>query len=109
MRGTGKINNVNRTRFQRWLVVLGLILLCLLATQLQPAYLHALGAVDGTFGLRPVSHRCAGLTLTNKWATDALPSADWQGTLGIFRVRYFVPREATERDFCLGQDAWFGE
>ncbi|OGO75744.1 MAG: hypothetical protein A3K45_09105 [Chloroflexi bacterium RIFOXYC12_FULL_59_14] len=102
---TGKINAMTKSR-RCWLVALGLILPCLLATQLQPVFLRALGAVDGTFGLRPVSHKCAGITLTGDAATRRFPSADWEGTFGLFRVRYFVPREAMDRDFCLGQDVW---
>ena len=103
-----KINNMKKSR-RIGMVILGSILLCLLSAQFQPALLHSLGAVDGTFGLRPVSHKCAGLTLTNKTVTRGFPSADWQGKFGLFSIRYFVTREAGGRGFCLGQDVWFGE
>jgi hypothetical protein len=89
--------------------ILGIILFLALVTQLQPVFLDALGALNGTFGLRPTSHRCVGLSVSADWVTGALPSADWQGTFGLFRVRYFVPREAGGGGFCLGQDVWFGE
>ena len=88
------------------LSVLGILVLLALLTPLQPALLRALGAVDGTFCLRPTSHKCAGLTLTGEWVAGALSSKDWRGTFGLFQIRYFVPREATERGFCLGQDVW---
>lgn len=91
------------------MILLVIVILLALATQLQPLFLRALGAVDGTFGLRPVSHRCAGLTVSGAAIAARLPSADWEGALGFFRVRYHVTREANERDYCLGQDVWFGE
>jgi hypothetical protein len=90
------------------MIFLAALTLLALATQLQPIFLRALGAVDGTFGLRPVSHRCAGLTVSAE-AAARLPSADWEGTLGFFHARYHVTREANDRDYCLGQDIWFGE
>ncbi len=92
-----------------WIFIFGILTLLALASQLQPAYLRARGAVDGTFGLRPVSHHCAGLTLAGATVTRRFPSAEWEGTFGFFRARYHVTREATGRDFCLGQDVWFGE
>ena len=85
------------------------LLIILLLTQFQPILLRTLGAVDGTFGLRPVSHQCAGLTLSGETVTRRFPSTEWEGRIGFFRVRYFVTREASGRDFCMGQDIWFGE
>ncbi|MFZ5857150.1 MAG: hypothetical protein ACOYZ6_09975 [Chloroflexota bacterium] len=90
-------------------LLLGSILLCLIATQLQPVLLRTLDAVDGSFGLRPMTHQCAGLRLTGGAVSARFPSADWEGTIGFFHVRYFVTRDAMDRDFCLGQDVWFGE
>ena len=90
-------------------LLLGSILLCMIATQLQPVLLRALDAVDGSFGLRPVTHQCVGLRLAGGTVSARFPSADWEGTIGFFHVRYFVTRDATDRDFCLGQDVWFGE
>ena len=89
--------------------ILDLIILLAVLSQLQPVYLHLVGAVDGTFGLRPVSHQCAGLMLSSEAVTRQLPPADWEKRIGFFHVRYFIPREADERKFCLGQDIWFGE
>jgi hypothetical protein len=91
------------------LSVLGILVLLALLIQLQPALLRALGAVDGTFGLRPISHKCAGITLTDDWVAGALSFTDWWGKFGLFSIRYFVPRDASGRNFCLGQDVWFGE
>jgi hypothetical protein len=39
------------------------MLACAASTQLQPFLLKSLGALDGSFGLRPMSHACAGLRL----------------------------------------------
>lgn len=93
-------------------ILLGLfisLLILILLTQLQPLFLRSLGAVDGTFGLRPVSHECAGITLTGEWVSARLAPADWQKKVGYFSIRYQVPQEAEGRVFCLGQDVWFGE
>jgi hypothetical protein len=81
----------------------------LLLTQLQPLFLRVLGAVDGTFGLRPVTHQCAGLRLTGGFVLERFPATEWEGKFGFFRARYFVTRDAMDWDFCLGQDIWFGE
>ncbi|MBI5933357.1 MAG: hypothetical protein HY867_06580 [Chloroflexi bacterium] len=92
-----------------WIIPLIIATLLAFATQLQPIFIRELGAVDGTFGLRPVSHRCAGLTLSGEAVAARFPSADWEGTIGVFRARYHVTREANGREYCLGQDLWFGE
>ena len=92
-----------------WTVLLAAVALLALVTQLQPLYLRFIGAVDGTFGLRPISHACAGLRPTGEWLTAHLAAADWQGKVGYFSIRYHVPKEAGDREFCLGQDIWFGE
>jgi len=84
-------------------------LLLVALTQLQPFFLGLSGAVDGSFGLRPLSHKCAGIKLSGERIAARLGPADWQAKLGYFSVRYYVPDEAAEWDFCLGQDIWFGE
>ena len=86
---------------------LGLLLL----SQLQPRLLDARGAVDGSFGLRPVTHDCLGRRLSAGWVARWLPVADVGFRLGRFHFRYGVrPPEAGEaRDYCLGQDIWYGE
>lgn len=83
--------------------------LLLVLMQLQPLFLRTRNAVDGSFGLRPVSHQCAGLRLTGEWVARRMPPIDWEGNLGYFHARYLVPHEASGREFCLGQDIWFGE
>ncbi|MEW5941801.1 MAG: hypothetical protein AB1750_19230 [Chloroflexota bacterium] len=96
-------------RRRAWLILLIVLALLLLLTQLQPTLLQLSGAVDGSFGLRPTSHKCAGFTLNGDWVAARLSPADWQGKFGRFSLRWFVPEEAGGRDFCLGQDVWFGE
>jgi hypothetical protein len=91
------------------LILVVVVVLLLVLTQLQPVFLRSIGAVDGSFGLRPVSHRCAGIRLSGEWIAVHLAPADWQATLGYFSIRYHIPNEATGREFCLGQDIWFGE
>ena len=95
---------------RRILITLFIILILLASTsQLQPVYLRALGAVDGTFGLRPTTHKCVGILLDGKWVGENLPQDEWQETFGLFKMRYFNRAIMPDSDFCLGQDVWFGE
>jgi len=85
-----------------------LVSLCLL-TQLQPVLLGALGAVDGSFGLRPTSHACLGLSLPAS-VVEHLPAGEIEMHLGAFHVRYSLAGgRADQRPACLGQDLWYGE
>jgi hypothetical protein len=91
------------------LLTLTFLLTCALSTQFQPALLQAVGAVDGSFGIRPMSHRCIGLRLTGA-SIGWLPAADFRFSVGRFSVRYWVDEAPTpERLYCIGQDIWFGE
>ncbi|MBV6394653.1 MAG: hypothetical protein HFACDABA_00219 [Anaerolineales bacterium] len=69
-------------------------------TQLQPFFLNLFGAVDGSFGLRPLSHKCAGIKLSGEWIAARLSPADWEAKLGYFVLRYYVPQNAADWDFC---------
>lgn len=90
---------------------LGALAALLLLTQLQPVLIRAKRAVEGSFGVRPVTHECVGLRLSEAGATRWLPVADFQFRLGRFHFRYVVrPRGAGgARDYCIGQDIWYGE
>jgi hypothetical protein len=68
-------------------------------------------AVDGSFGLRPISHKCLGVTLEGPQRPSVLPEGDVEFELGLFHFRYFVSEEIGlgETPMCLGQDLWFGE
>jgi hypothetical protein len=91
------------------LLTLILLLTCAVSTQLQPFVLKNLGAVDGSFGIRPMSHKCAGLHL-NGTAIDWLPAGDVHFRAGLFSFRYWVDAEVQPtRLYCIGQDIWFGE
>ena len=96
-------------RRRNLIILLILLALLLLLTQLQPALLQASGAVDGSFGLRPTTHKCAGLRLSGDWVAARLSPVDWQAKFGLFSMRWYVPEEAGGRPFCLGQDVWYGE
>jgi hypothetical protein len=90
-----------------WLVLL--LLACAASTQLQPVLLRSLGAVDGSFGLRPVSHTCVGLQVDGK-TLGWLPAADIRFKVWNFSFRYWVDESISpQRPTCLGQDIWFGE
>jgi hypothetical protein len=93
-----------------WLkqMLIGLIVILFL-TQLQPLVLKASGAVDGSFGIRPTSHKCLGLTLKAEGAASRLPAGEVEFQLGFFHFRYSVSEEPGQRPICVGQDIWFGE
>ena len=68
------------------------------------------GGVGGSFGLRPTSHRCVGLRIKPKGIVEFLPKGDIEFQIPyIFHFRYFIPHEPLDREFCLGQDVWYGE
>lgn len=90
------------------LATVTLLSLCLL-TQLQPLLLRALGAVDGSFGLRRTSHACLGLSLPAP-VVEHLPAGEIEMHLGAFHIRYSLAGDrADQRPACLGQDIWYGE
>lgn len=98
-----------RKRIVILLLASGLLLACAASTQLQPVVLRSIGAVDGSFGVRPMSHQCVGLrvdgALLGWW-----PAADVRFSVGRFSIRYWVDEDLLpERPYCLGQDVWFGE
>ncbi len=90
-------------------LVASMILACAVLTQLQPTLLHAFRAVDGSFGIRPMSHQCAGIQADGA-SLGWLPAADFRFTVGRFSVLYWVDKDAWPgHPYCIGQDVWFGE
>jgi hypothetical protein len=78
-------------------------------TQLQPFLLKSLGAMDGSFGIPPMSHTCAGQRLSGA-SIDWLAAVDYRFKVGVFSVRDWVDQEGwPERPYCIEQDIWFGE
>ena len=100
---------MKRKRPTSLLVILAGLCACLLATQLQPAFLRAVHAVDGSFGIRPMSHKCAGLKVLGIHL-DWLPAGDVRFKTGLFSFRYWVDEKVQpDRLYCIGQDIWYGE
>ena len=66
-----------------------------------------MGGVGGSFGLRPQTHGCFGLPIKSNFVSW-LP--DGHIELNLFlHFRYQVSSEISDRNYCLGQDIWFGE
>lgn len=88
-----------------------LLFTLLFLSQLQPLVILALGGIDGSFGIRPTSHRCLGLQSQPNPIIELLPEADFDFTFILFHFRYTVHSgyANTGRQFCIGQDIWFGE
>jgi hypothetical protein len=81
----------------------------LASTQLQPELLKSLHAAGGSFGIRPMSHRCIGLKVESA-SIDWLPAGDFSFTMGRFLIRYRVEENISPwRTYCIGQDVWYGE
>lgn len=68
------------------------------------------GGVGGSFGLRPTSHRCVGLRIKPRGIIEFLPKGDIEFQIPyMLHFRYVIPHEPLDREFCLGQDVWYGE
>lgn len=65
------------------------------------------GGVGGSLGIRPVTHKCIGLTIDGT-TTSALPTGDW-GFDTLVHFRYSLPEVREGKRLCLGQDIWMGE
>jgi hypothetical protein len=91
------------------LAVASILLLCL-AAQLQPVVIRALHGADGSFGIRPLSHRCLGWAAASE-ALRFLPGGEWEFHLGGFHFRYSLMKENLQPGtrLCVGQDLWYGE
>ena len=94
-----------------FIVLLTFLVITIFLSQLQPFIVKAAGGVDGTFGVRPVSHRCLGITHQVSEGDFWPPVGYKEFNLWLFQFRYTV----TENDrsghnlMCTGQDLWFGE
>lgn len=89
------------------LYVSGILFVLVLLSQLQPNVVQLAGGVDGSFGLRPTSHKCIGITIS-RGGWDIFPQGDLEFRLVRFYFRYSVSSE-DDRPLCVGQDIWYGE
>jgi len=94
-----------------FIVLLTVLVLAIFLSQLQPFILKAAGGVDGTFGVRPVSHKCLGFTHQASEEDFWPPVGDVEFTLWLFQFRYSVSEndKSGHNLMCTGQDLWFGE
>lgn len=83
------------------------VALILLVLFLQHLMVPLLGGIGGSFGLRPQTHGCLGITLKQNFI-GWLPKGDIEFN-ALLHFRYHVPPQFSERSYCLGQDVWFGE
>lgn len=92
-------------------VLFTLLVIAIFLSQLQPFIVKAAGGVDGTFGVRPISHKCLGITHQVSEGDFWPPKGDVEFTLWLFQFRYTVSEldRVGSTLFCTGQDLWFGE
>jgi hypothetical protein len=81
-----------------------IVLMLLVLSQLQPWLVERAGGVAGSFGVRPLTHVCFGVTYEN----GIFPPGEIGFTFLWFHFRYFVTGD-DPRPLCVGQDIWFGE
>jgi len=94
-----------------FIALLTFLAVAIFLSQLQPFVVKAAGAVDGTFGVRPISHNCLGITYEAGEGDIWPPNGDVEFTLWLFQFRYTVSEndKSGHRLMCTGQDLWFGE
>lgn len=85
-------------------VILMIALIVLALTQLQPWIIERAGGAAGSFGVRPVTHACLGITYEN----GIFPPGETDFAFLLFHFRYSVNDDGS-RPLCLGQDIWYGE
>ena len=111
--GNYSIISVNMKKFSKscLVVLLTFLTIAIFLSQLQPFIVKAAGGVDATFGVRPVSHRCLGITHIANDGDIWPPMGDVEFTLWLFQFRYSVTEfdRSGQRLMCTGQDLWFGE
>lgn len=62
----------------------------------------------GSFGIRPETHGCFGLTIPRSLIEGVLPEA----RVEFFNFAYYVNEESLKNwttEYCLGRDIWYGE
>ncbi len=92
-------------------VLLTVLAIALFLSQLQPFIVKAAGAVDGSFGVRPKSHKCLGITHRASEGSIWPPAGNLEFNLWLFQFQYKVSDNARAGHnlMCTGQDLWFGE
>ncbi len=104
--------STNRSKYRQKLAVIILItiLFIVILCQVQPVIVSILGGVDGSFGLRPKTHGCIGFSLEpNSNIIKILPQGDLRFKFIRFSFIYRLIDPDSSREYCLGQDIWFGE
>lgn len=94
-----------------FIVLLTFLAIAIFLSQLQPFIVKAAGAVDGTFGVRPISHECLGNTQEASEGDIWPQVGDVEFKLWLFQFHYTVSEndKTGHRLMCTGQDLWFGE
>jgi hypothetical protein len=88
------------------LMLAALAALFLSAPFAQKALIALYGGIGGSLGIRPVTHGCAGLTLSQP-TLGFLPHAFYEVTSPL-NLRYQVTDDPRSM-YCVGQDIWRGE
>jgi len=98
-------SKAGRYRFA-YAVLAAALAAALLSGVLQHLVVSAFGGVDGSFGIRPATHRCLGLTVPADyfgWLPACIMEVRWP-----LYLRYQVGG-GRGGGYCIGQDVWYGE
>ncbi|OGG00503.1 hypothetical protein A2Y99_02655 [Candidatus Gottesmanbacteria bacterium RBG_13_37_7] len=93
---------------RRFLFLIILLIIFVYICFIKLPYVLYPGSLGGSFGIRPLSHECFGLSINADTTIRYFPKGDiyfyflWKG------YEYFVTDD-WPRNYCIGQDIWFGE
>lgn len=100
----GILDSVKRTNLLWYLAAFAIIYVLFLAL---PFILFP-GSVGGSFGIRPQSHRCLGISLSAEQAAKIFPQGEVRFQFLGKRYEYRIDPD-WDRTYCAGQDIWYGE
>ncbi|MGD8457905.1 MAG: hypothetical protein PVF83_16115 [Anaerolineales bacterium] len=108
---TSKQSQLSNTKKVRKTIPIIISICFVLMCQIQPIFVNIIGGLAGSFGVRPTSHLCIGFPLGRDKVKSLFPPGELEFHIGLFHFRYSIPQinHNSAKEFCLGQDIWFGE
>lgn len=95
---------MNKKRLLLYLIAFAIVYLLFLVLP----YVLFPGSGGGSFGIRPQSHRCLGLSISARTAMSIFPRGDVRFHFLGKGYEYRIDPD-WDRSYCIGQDVWYGE